>query len=134
MSKTGTKRRRHEGTKWRKRRGFSFPEVMFAVILLGLGFIMVAAIFPVAIRQSQANLEDTAGVSVVKDGEVVMENMGASLRQTTSTSPLTYTYNVTMDNIPSPNPNSIVGTPLHLFTENVTVPGNKVGPPAENHV
>src|SRR5436190_23716135 len=58
------------------RRGFSFTEVMFAVILLGLGFIMVAAIFPVAIRQSQANLEDTAGVNVAKDAGTIVTQGG----------------------------------------------------------
>jgi hypothetical protein len=58
------------------RRGFSFTEVMFAVILLGLGFIMVAAIFPVAIRQSQANLEDTAGVAVAKSAGAVVAQQG----------------------------------------------------------
>jgi type II secretory pathway pseudopilin PulG len=59
-----------------RRRGFSFTEVMFAVILLGLGFIMVAAIFPVAIRQSQANMEDTAGVSIGKAAAAVVTQQG----------------------------------------------------------
>jgi len=46
----------------RGRGGFSFIEVMFAVILLGIGFIMIAAIFPVGIRQQQETLDaDTAG-------------------------------------------------------------------------
>jgi hypothetical protein len=34
---------------------------MFAVILLGVGFIMLAAMFPVAIRQTQTTLEETSG-------------------------------------------------------------------------
>ena len=44
--------------------GYSFTEVMFAVIVLGIGFIMVAAVFPVAIQQSQATSEETVGASV----------------------------------------------------------------------
>src|ERR1700728_2071132 len=32
--------------------GFTFIEVLFAVILLGIGFTMIAGIFPVAIQQS----------------------------------------------------------------------------------
>jgi type II secretory pathway pseudopilin PulG len=40
---------------------FTFTEVMFAVILLGVGFIMLAAIFPVAIRQTQSTIEETVG-------------------------------------------------------------------------
>src|SRR5579862_4528540 len=43
-----------------RRRGFSFVEVMFAVIILGIGFIMVSAMFPVAIQQTQMNVEDAA--------------------------------------------------------------------------
>ena len=35
-----------------RHRGFSFTEVLFAVIILGIGFIMIAAIFPVALMQS----------------------------------------------------------------------------------
>jgi prepilin-type N-terminal cleavage/methylation domain-containing protein len=42
------------------RRGFSFIEVMFAVIILGIGFVMVSAMFPVAIQQTQMNVEDAA--------------------------------------------------------------------------
>jgi hypothetical protein len=37
---------------------------MFAVILLGIGFIMVAAMFPIAIQQSRSSTEET-GASVV---------------------------------------------------------------------
>ncbi len=42
------------------RRGFSFAEVMFAVVILGIGFIMVAAIFPVALQQTQATSEENS--------------------------------------------------------------------------
>ena len=50
---------------WRRsRRAFSFVEVLFAVIILGVGFIMVAAIFPVAIQQTQATVEETAALRV----------------------------------------------------------------------
>src|SRR5258706_10317533 len=41
------------------RRGFTFSEVMFAVILLGIGFIMLAGMFPVAIQQTQTNVEES---------------------------------------------------------------------------
>ncbi len=37
-----------------RRRGFAFTEVLFAVMVLGLGFIMIAAMFPVTISQTQA--------------------------------------------------------------------------------
>jgi hypothetical protein len=46
--------------------GFSFPEVLFAVIILGIGFIMIAAIFPVAISQSKMTLDETAASAVAR--------------------------------------------------------------------
>lgn len=71
----GMKPRRHKGTKGKARRGFSFAEVMFAVIVLGIGFIMIAAIFPVAISQTQESLSDTAGVTVGRTGSIVIANL-----------------------------------------------------------
>src|SRR5438552_15964832 len=109
MLNTGTKGRSDDGTKWTRSTGFTFTEVMFAVILLGVGFIMVAAIFPVAIQQSQSNLEDAAGITVVKQGAAIMSKMGPVLRQARvpATTPPIYDYNVTVD-----NPAARVSAPL----------------------
>ncbi|HEX2970911.1 MAG TPA: prepilin-type N-terminal cleavage/methylation domain-containing protein [Tepidisphaeraceae bacterium] len=60
------------------RRGFTFVEVLFAVMILGIGFIMVAAIFPVAIQQSKANRDDTAGIIVAKTGGKLMQSLEIS--------------------------------------------------------
>jgi type II secretory pathway pseudopilin PulG len=49
------------------RRGFSFAEVMFAVVILGIGFIMVAAIFPVAIQQTQASSEESSAAATARE-------------------------------------------------------------------
>jgi len=49
------------------RRGFNFTEVLFAVMILGMGFVMVAAMFPVTIRQTAMNMEDAAGANTAKD-------------------------------------------------------------------
>src|SRR5437870_2055266 len=48
------------------RRGFTFTEVMFAVILLGIGFIMLAGMFPVAIQQTQTNVEESTASTIVQ--------------------------------------------------------------------
>lgn len=53
-------------TTTRRRAGFSFTEVLFAVMILGLGFIMVAAMFPVTIRQTQETMHDTVGANLAK--------------------------------------------------------------------
>ncbi|MDP9172935.1 MAG: prepilin-type N-terminal cleavage/methylation domain-containing protein [Planctomycetota bacterium] len=49
-----------------RRRGFSFIEVLFAVILLGIGFIMIAGIFPATISQSAATSNETQGALVAR--------------------------------------------------------------------
>src|SRR4051794_17151072 len=48
------------------RRGFTFTEVMFAVILLGIGFIMLAGMFPVAIQQTQTNVEESTASTLAQ--------------------------------------------------------------------
>lgn len=105
----------------RRHAGFSFAEVMFAVMLLGLGFIMVAAIFPVAIRQQQASMEDTTGVAVAKQGQAIMDQLGVAMsnyHNISATPPAlpTYAYNLTQDG------------KLHSFFESVGgfVPYTKV--------
>jgi type II secretory pathway pseudopilin PulG len=50
------------------RPGFSFTEILFAVMILGIGFIMIAAMFPVAIKQTQATQEETVAASIAKSG------------------------------------------------------------------
>ena len=46
---------------------FTFIEVLFAVILLGIGFIMIAAIFPVAIQQTALVSNETQASAVERD-------------------------------------------------------------------
>lgn len=46
--------------------GFTFTEVMFAVVILGIGFIMIAAIFPVAIRQTAQSTEESLAVTAAE--------------------------------------------------------------------
>jgi prepilin-type N-terminal cleavage/methylation domain-containing protein len=55
------------------RRGFSFTEVLFAVMILGIGFIMVAAIFPVAIQQTQNNSSEGTAASIARGAAAYMQ-------------------------------------------------------------
>jgi type II secretory pathway pseudopilin PulG len=61
------------------RLGFSFTEILFAVMILGIGFIMVAAMFPVAIRQTEANSQETITASVARAGNSFLDQVGATL-------------------------------------------------------
>jgi type II secretory pathway pseudopilin PulG len=61
-----------------RRRGFSFAEVMFAVVILGIGFILIAAIFPVAIQQSQATGEESNAAALAKQAAAVVQSASSS--------------------------------------------------------
>jgi len=52
----------------RTRRGFTFTEILFSVLILGIGFILIAAIFPVALRQTQSTAEETVAATIAKGG------------------------------------------------------------------
>jgi type II secretory pathway pseudopilin PulG len=47
--------------------GFTFIEILFAVIILGIGFIMIAGIFPVAIQQTAVVSNETQGSLITRD-------------------------------------------------------------------
>ncbi len=67
MVMTRANARRHARTKANRfRAGYSFTEVMFAVVVLGIGFIMIAAMFPVAIQQSKATQEETNAAAIAR--------------------------------------------------------------------
>jgi prepilin-type N-terminal cleavage/methylation domain-containing protein len=45
-------------------RGFTFVEVLFAIMILGIGFIMIAAMLPVAIKQTEDTQSDITGRAI----------------------------------------------------------------------
>jgi hypothetical protein len=59
----------------RLRDGFSFVEVLFAVMILGIGFILIAGIFPVAIGQTQANGDETIAASTARQAVAVIATL-----------------------------------------------------------
>ncbi|HET6248028.1 MAG TPA: hypothetical protein VFE47_10055 [Tepidisphaeraceae bacterium] len=66
------------GSMRRGRPAFSFTEVLFAVMILGIGFIMVAAMFPVAIKQTQETVEETTAAGVAKGAASYMARVGTN--------------------------------------------------------
>jgi hypothetical protein len=62
----------------RPRRGFAFTEVLFAVMVLGIGFIMIAAMFPVTIRQTQNTLGDTQGANEALAAMAYLQSIGTN--------------------------------------------------------
>src|SRR5258705_8389771 len=66
QSRLGRVRSANRFAKRTLRHGFTFTEVMFAVILLGIGFIMLAGMFPVAIQQTQTNVQESTASTVAQ--------------------------------------------------------------------
>src|SRR5437764_7169770 len=61
----------------RRRAGFAFTEVLFAVMVLGIGFIMIAAMFPVTIRQTQNTMGDVIGANEAKAAIAYMQTIAS---------------------------------------------------------
>ena len=93
-----SRRRRHS-----RARGFSFPEVLFAVVVLGIGFIMIAAIFPVAIQQSKMTQDESAGAGVARASVTEVDALQSNFTPTSPAIawPVTFmpTYNVASTNV-----------------------------------
>jgi type II secretory pathway pseudopilin PulG len=71
------------------RAGYSFPEVLFAVVVLGIGFIMIASVFPVAIQQSKASADETVAATAARSGVAVAAVLGQ--QQSTAATPIKMT-------------------------------------------
>lgn len=53
-------------------RGFSFVEILFAIAILGVGFIMIAGVFPVAIQQTKLTQEEATAQVVETNANALM--------------------------------------------------------------
>ena len=71
----------------RRRGGFSFAEVMFAVIILGIGFIMVAAIFPVAIQQTRLTVDESTAAGIARDAAALLQRIAVGSETAAGTPP-----------------------------------------------
>jgi len=112
----------------RARRGFTFTEILFAVMILGIGFIMIAAVFPVALKQTDETVTESVAASLAKEAGSIVSRMGqgtpAALSGGTTGSPLpSYdTSNYPYGNFPPTFSNGygpaggVVGTDIPLKT------------------
>jgi hypothetical protein len=58
-----------------RRVAFSFVEILFAVMILGIGFIMLAGIFPVAISQTQTTGEENNAANIARSAVAYLEKL-----------------------------------------------------------
>lgn len=110
-------------------RAFTFAEIMFAVMILGIGFILVAAMFPVAIRETQSTVEDLGGITEAHRGESIIQQLGPTFAGTANTTtpgkPYAYVYSPANGSISSPlctffcSANATLPTPYNLVKGNL---------------
>jgi hypothetical protein len=92
------------------RRGLTFIELMFATMILGLGIIIIASVFPVAISEQRATIDAAASNSIERsaartlDGILSVTGVTAKpfLEDTTTAAPVRsfdYTWNNGANNI-----------------------------------
>jgi hypothetical protein len=94
------------------RPGFSFTEILFAVMILGIGFIMVAAMFPVAIHQTEDSNRETISASSGRAGYSWLSQLAGQV--------------VIWPGTPTPLTSSVllptVTNPVAAMTTQVTIP------------
>ncbi len=61
------------------RRAVTFTEILFAVALLGIGFVLLAGMFPVAIQQTQNTVEEGVGANTAMAAVRCFEQVDPSL-------------------------------------------------------
>ena len=66
-------------TQHASRTAFTFVELLFAVIILGIGFIMIAGLFPVAIRQSRLTGDETVAAADGRSAAAVVQRLVPSV-------------------------------------------------------
>ncbi len=92
-------------------RGFAFTEVLFAVMVLGIGFIMIAAMFPVTIRQTQNSMQDTHGANTAKGALAYLQSIASNVNF-----PVTVPPTVAGGTTPDPSkPAQVVSLPQTFY-------------------
>lgn len=85
-------------TRHSRARGFSFTELLFAVMIMGIGFIMIAAIFPVGLAQSKSNLDETQASTIARAAVAAVESNAkdADFPDNAAATPLQASTNATL--------------------------------------
>jgi hypothetical protein len=58
-----------------KRSGVTFTEVMFAVVILGIGFIMIAGTFPVTLSQVKLTVDEAAAAGIAQSAQAYLQSI-----------------------------------------------------------
>ncbi len=99
-----------------RRTGFNFSEVLFAVMILGIGFIMIAAIFPVALQQTRQTGEEVVASTSARSGVNFMEQVTLAPQVGTLPKILTHTVNRVIPATPDVPPTGALTLPGRVFS------------------
>jgi prepilin-type N-terminal cleavage/methylation domain-containing protein len=69
----------------RRRRGYTMIEVLFALMVLGIGLVMIAGVFPVAVQQTQLTVASSKGVPIASSAIREMSAVFAPLNAPATT-------------------------------------------------
>jgi len=75
----------------RTKTAFTFAEILFATMILGIGLIMVASMLPVGIKLTQTTAENATAVNITKTAENLLRSLPAASFTVTGPDTLTAT-------------------------------------------
>lgn len=102
--------------------GFSLIEILFAIFILGIGLLMVAAVFPIAIKWTNQDVHSTIGLVISRSAVAQLKATGlagttavtaSGLSGLSATVPQPYRYGT-----PNPTPSVGIVQPTYAYTTN----------------
>lgn len=117
------------------RRGFSLIEILFAIFILGIGLLMIAAVFPIAIKWTNQDVHSTIGlvisrsaVAQIKASTTVngISVFATGIYPNGGTTPLSTRYGAVAATYPQPY---MYGTPNPTPSRGLLVPTAANSPP-----
>ena len=117
----------------RTREAFTFVEVLFAIIILGVGSIMIAGMLPVAIKQSSDTRNALAGQAACDAGYAYVKTLTSgdpnALPPTDNIVPAVMTVPTSFNGVTfGTSPGRILPLTFELIAANVTTPPAAPGP------
>ncbi len=105
------------------RTAFTFTEILFSLIILGIGFIMLAAIFPVALQQTKVSTEDTTSAAIARSALRYMEDLGQQ-KKSDGTAQLASTSGVVKPIIANDSTDGVAPKRWDAISGNMIVPND----------
>jgi prepilin-type N-terminal cleavage/methylation domain-containing protein len=101
------------------RRGFSLIEILFAIFILGIGLLMIAAVFPIAIKWTNQDVQSTIGLVISRSAVAQLKAGGLTgvvatiIPGLSATVPQPYRYGTQ-----NPTPSVGIVQPTYAYTTN----------------